>query len=94
MSDMGSWPWTSPPLNPCPNSPGLPHLGQTLGTNILAGVLDASDQVGDKFVDGPFVLHGPRHPLGHLDFVSFTAGKGNRHGRGQSQDEAVSAGLV
>ena len=62
-----------PQLPPLPmfNSPSLPDLGQTLGTNVLAGVLDASDQVGDKFVDGPFVLHSPRHPLSHLDFVSF-----------------------
>lgn len=71
VAAVGSWPGSA--SLPMCTLPSLPDLGQTLGTNVLAGVLDAGDQVGDKFVDGPFVLHCPRHPLGHLDFVSFTA---------------------
>lgn len=92
MSDMGSC--LGPAPLPMSRLPNLPDLGQTLGTNVLTGVLDASDQIGDKFVDGPFVLHSPRHPLGHFDFVSFTAGKGKKHGQGQSTNKAVNAGLA
>lgn len=93
MSDVGCWPWAPSP-HPMSKLPNLPDLGQTLGTNVLAGVLDAGNQVGDKFVDGPFVLHSPRHPLGHLDFVRFTAGKGKRYGQSQRTDEAGCAGLA
>lgn len=74
MSDVDSWPWASPATQG-PSSLSLPNLGQTLGTNILAGVLDASNQVGNKLMDGSFILNSPRHPLGHLDFVCFTAGR-------------------
>lgn len=76
------------PALPLGTLPSLPDLGQTLSTNVLAGVLDAGDQVGDEFVDGPFVLHGPRHPLGHLDLVRFTAVRQEA----RSAQEAAGAG--
>lgn len=64
------------PIYSCPSSLSLPNLRQTLGSNVLAGVLDASDQIGNELVDRSFVLHSPRHSLSHFDFVCFTAGRG------------------
>lgn len=50
-----------------------PDLGQALGTNILTGMLDPSNQVWNELVDRAFVLHCARDPLGHLDFVCLAA---------------------
>ena len=50
-----------------------PDLGQALGTNILAGMLDPSNQVRNELVDRALVLHCAGDPLGHFDFVCLTA---------------------
>lgn len=50
-----------------------PDLGQALGTNILAGMLDPSNQVWNELVDRALVLHCARDPLGHFDFVCLAA---------------------
>lgn len=49
-----------------------PHLRQALGTNILAGVLDASNQVWHKLVDGALVLYSTGDPLCNFNFICFT----------------------
>lgn len=51
----------------------VPQLCETLGPDVLTGMLDTSQQVGDELVDGAFVLDGSRDALSHLDLVTFTA---------------------
>jgi hypothetical protein len=48
-------------------------LEEALGTDVLASVLDASDEVRQELVDGALVHHRPRHALGYLDLVTLTA---------------------
>lgn len=55
-----------------------PDLGQALGTNILAGMLDPSNQVWNELVNRAFVLHCAGDPLGHFDFVCLTVWEHNQ----------------
>lgn len=50
-----------------------PELCETLGPDVLTGMLDAGQQVGDELVDGAFVLDGTRDALSDLDLVALTA---------------------
>lgn len=52
-------------------------------------MLDASNQVRDKLVDGPFVLHRPRNSLGHFDFVSLTVGRNMKLPQGLDQMQGM-----
>lgn len=51
----------------------VPEQCETLGPDVLAGMLDAGQQVGDELVDGALVLDGSRDALSHLDLVALTA---------------------
>lgn len=55
-----------------------PDLGQALGTNVLTGMLNPSNQVWNELVNRAFVLHCARDPLGHFDFVCLTAWEHNQ----------------
>lgn len=48
----------------------VPQLCEALGSDVLTGVLSADQQVGDKLVDGTFVLHRSRNTLGNFNFVA------------------------
>lgn len=48
----------------------VPELSEALGPDVLTGVLNASQQVGDELVDGAFVLHGSRDALSHFNFIA------------------------
>lgn len=50
----------------------VPELCETLCSNVLTGVLNASQEVGDKLVDGAFVLHCSRNTLSNFNFITFT----------------------
>lgn len=50
----------------------VPEMCETLCSDVLAGVLNASQQVGDKLVDGAFVLHCSRNSLSNFNFITFT----------------------
>ena len=50
----------------------VPELCETLCPNVLTGVLNAGQQVGDKLVDGAFVLHCSRNTLSHFNFITLT----------------------
>lgn len=50
----------------------VPKLCETLCSNVLAGVLNASQQVGNKLVDGAFVLHCSRNTLSNFNFITLT----------------------
>lgn len=54
----------------------LPELRQTLGSDVLTRVLNASQKVGDELVDGAFVLHGSRNTLSHFNLVALTVRRG------------------
>ena len=56
----------------------VPELGEALGSDVLTGVLDPSQQVGNKLMDRALVLDRPRHTLGHLDLVTLTAERQRR----------------
>lgn len=47
-----------------------PEDTQTLGSDILAAMLDTSYQVRYELLDGALVLDRARHPLGHLHLVA------------------------
>lgn len=49
-----------------------PEDRQTLGSDILAAMLDTSYQVRDKLVDGALILDRARHTLGYLHLVALT----------------------
>lgn len=51
----------------------VPELCETLGPDVLTGMLDAGQQVRDELVDGAFVLDGSRDALSDLDLVTLTA---------------------
>lgn len=50
----------------------LPELRETLRSDVLTGVLNASQQVGDKLMDGAFVLHRSRNSLSNFNLVALT----------------------
>lgn len=56
----------------------VPELCEALGTDVLTGVLNTSQQVRNKLVDGAFVLHCPRNTLSHFDLVTLTVGRRRR----------------
>lgn len=51
----------------------VPELCETLRPDVLTGMLDAGQQVGDELVDGAFVLDGSRDALSDLDLVALAA---------------------
>lgn len=51
----------------------VPELREILGPDVLTGMLDAGQQVGDELVDGALVLDGSRDALSYLDLVALTA---------------------
>lgn len=63
----------------------VPELCETLGPDVLTGMLDAGQQVGDELVDGTFVLDGSRDALSDLDLVALTA---------RMEQEEAALGLV
>lgn len=60
----------------------VPELCETLCSDVLTGVLNAGQQVGDKLVDGAFVLHCSRNTLSNFDFIALTAKKKKMRHRG------------
>lgn len=56
----------------------VPELCETLGSDVLTGVLNAGQQVGDKLVDGAFVLDCSRNTLSNFDFIALTVKKSVR----------------
>ncbi len=54
----------------------LPELCEALGSYVLTGVLNASQQVGNKLVDGAFVLHRSRNTLSNFNLIALTV-RGN-----------------
>lgn len=48
----------------------VPKLREALRSYVLAGVLDPSMEVGDKLMDGAFVLYGARHALSYFDLIT------------------------
>lgn len=53
----------------------VPELGEAFGPDVLTGVLNTSQQVGDELVDGAFILHGSRDALSNFNLVTFTVKK-------------------
>lgn len=51
----------------------VPELCETLGADVLTGMLDAGQQVGDELVDGAFVLDSSRDALCDFDLVALAA---------------------
>lgn len=51
----------------------VPELREILGPDVLTGMLDAGQKVGDELVDGALVLDGSRDALSYLDLVALTA---------------------
>lgn len=49
-----------------------PELCETLGSNVLTRVLNASQKVGNKLVDGALVLHGSRNALSNFNLIALT----------------------
>lgn len=45
---------------------------EALCADVLTGVLNAGQQVGNKLVDGAFVLHRPRDALSHFNLITLT----------------------
>lgn len=64
----------------------LPELCEALGSNVLTGVLNASQQVGNKLMDGAFVLHCSRNTLSNFNLVTFTV-------NGHEKKKQVSGGI-
>lgn len=58
----------------------LPELCEALGSDVLTGVLNASQQVGNKLVDGAFVLHRSRNTLSNFNLVTLTVRGGGEKG--------------
>lgn len=52
----------------------VPELCETLGADVLTGVLNAGQQVGDELVDGAFVLDGSRDALSYFNLIALTGG--------------------
>lgn len=52
----------------------VPELRETLGADVLTGVLNAGQQVGDELVDGAFVLDGSRDALSYFNLIALTVG--------------------
>lgn len=50
----------------------LPELGEAFGSDVLAGVLNASEQVRNKLVDGAFVLHSSGNTLSDFNLIVLT----------------------
>lgn len=50
----------------------LPELCETFGSDVLTGVLNASQKVGNKLVDGAFVLHRSRNTLSNFNLITLT----------------------
>lgn len=50
-----------------------PKNREAFCADVLASVLDPSDKVRDKLMDGAFVLHRTGHTLSHLYRVPLTA---------------------
>lgn len=50
----------------------LPELCETLGSDVLTRVLNASKKVGNKPVDGAFVLHCSRNALSNFNLIALT----------------------
>lgn len=61
----------------------LPELCEALGSNVLTGVLNARQQVGNKLVDGAFVLHCSRNTLSNFNLITLTV-------RGEEEKKVVS----
>lgn len=53
----------------------LPENRQALGTNILAAMLNTSNEVRQKLVNGPLVNNGTWHALSNFDLLTFTGSK-------------------
>lgn len=53
----------------------LPELSEAFGTNVLTGVLNSCQQVGNKLVDGALVLHRSRDTLSYFDLVALARRK-------------------
>lgn len=50
----------------------LPQDGQALCTNILAAMLDSSNEVWHKLVDGAFILNRAGYSLSYLHLITLT----------------------
>lgn len=62
----------------------VPELCETLGADVLTGVLNSGQQVGDELVDGAFVLDGSRDTLSYFNLIALTGGwEAWDRGRGQ-----------
>lgn len=83
-----------PPLPSATRAPGSqrgasppvdsPQNGEASGANVLAAVLDTSNQVWHKLLDGALVLDGAGNALRHLHLVPLAARQGRGDAGGQS----------
>lgn len=50
----------------------VPQLCEALSTDVLAGMLNANEEIWNKLMDGAFILNCPRNSLSYFNLITLT----------------------